>query len=220
MSIEQNVKHILSELPEGVKLVAAAKTRSVEEMLEAVKAGVYAIGHNYIKEAAAAYDSIGGTAKWHCIGHLQRNKVKKAVRIFDMIETVDSSELAEFINAECAGHNKKMDILIEINSACEVSKNGVMPEDVLQLADKIVLHNNLRLKGVMTMGPLFDDPAQIRPFFRIAGDIFNVLKRRYEGIDELSMGMSDSYKIAVEEGATMVRIGTALFGRRNICKII
>ncbi len=129
MSIKQNVQQILNELPEGVQLVAASKTRTPAEILEAVDAGVQLIGENYIQEAEKAYAVVGNRAIWHFIGHLQRNKVKKAVRLFDMIETVDSREIAREIDKRCAEIGKVMPILIEVNIGEEPQKAGALPED-------------------------------------------------------------------------------------------
>ena len=218
MSIYQNVKEILSGLPRDVLLVAAAKTRTVDEVREAVDAGVMAIGENYIQEAVLVNQQIGGVVKWHCIGHLQKNKVKKAVAIFDMIETVDTFSLAEEIDRRCDEIDKKIDVLIEINSAEEKQKSGVYPIDVLSLVKGISTLKNVQIKGLMTMGPFLDNPEEIRPYFKITKSIFDKLQDMDLPNVEmkfLSMGMSDSYNVAIEEGANIVRVGTKLFGDRN-----
>jgi len=215
--IKQNIDQILSELPNGVELVAATKTRQPEEILETVKAGVKIIGENYVQEAVRAYELIGNKAKWHFIGHLQRNKVKKAVTIFDMIETVDSVEIAREIDKRCAQINKIMPVLIEINSGREKQKAGVFPEKAEQLVIEISTYPNLRIMGLMTMGPRFGNPEDSRPYFVATKRIFEKIKKlnlpdvemRY-----LSMGMTNSYKIAVEEGANIVRVGSKIFGER------
>ncbi|MEJ2047953.1 MAG: alanine racemase, partial [Dehalococcoidia bacterium] len=137
MTIRENVKQILSELPPGVALVAAAKTRSPREIQEAVEAGIRVIGENYLQEAESAHQAVGEKAKWHFIGHLQKNKVKKAVRLFDMIETVDSVEIAREISKRCAQIGKTMPVLIEINSGREVQKWGVLPEKAIELVREI-----------------------------------------------------------------------------------
>jgi hypothetical protein len=216
--IENNVKKILKELPPNVKLVAATKTRSVSEIEEAIKAGIKIIGENYIKEAQSKFEVIGRKVEWHLIGHLQKNKVKRAVKIFDMIETIDSQELAELIDKECAKINKIMPILIEINIAEEPQKSGVLPHKVEELVEKIIPLKNLKLEGIMTMGPLVDEPERIRPFFRKTKEIFERIRSIYHNELEfryLSMGMSDTYKIAIEEGANIVRVGSAIFGPRR-----
>jgi len=216
--IRENVKKILSELPEGVLLVAAAKTRTPEEILEAIEAGVHIIGENYVQEAEKAYKVIGNKAEWHMIGHLQTNKVKKAVKIFDMIETVDSVKIANAIDKECKKLGKVMPVLVEVNSAEEPQKAGVMPDEVISFIQSISQLSNIRIKGLMTMGPLVDDPEELRPYFRKTKQLFEKIKEMNIPNVEmkyLSMGMSDSYKVAIEEGANIVRIGTKIFGPRQ-----
>jgi len=218
MSIKQNVQQILKELPEGVQLVAASKTRTPAEILEAVDAGVQFIGENYIQEAEKAYEVVGNRAKWHFIGHLQRNKVKKAVRIFDMIETVDSSEIAREIDKRCAEIGKVMPVLIEVNIGREPQKSGVLPEDTEQLVKDISSLANIKVMGLMTMGPLSEDPEDSRPHFVAMKKLFDRMKESSLPNVEmkyLSMGMTSSYQIAPEEGANIVRIGTKIFGERK-----
>ena len=216
--IKDNVQRILGELPQDVQLVAAAKTRAPDEILEAVESGVKIIGENYVQEAERAYVKVGNKAKWHFIGYLQRNKVKKAVRIFDMIETVDFVETAAEIDKRCSQISKVMPVLIEINSGKEKQKSGVLPEDAEQLITEIARLQNIKVMGLMTMGPRFGNPEDSRPYFVETRRIFNKIKElglpnvemRY-----LSMGMTNSYKIAIEEGANIVRIGTKIFGERD-----
>ena len=217
-AIAENVKRILNELPEGVILVGAAKTRTPEEILEAVDAGLEIVGENYVQEAERAYNVVGDRVKWHMIGHLQRNKVKKAIKIFDMIETVDSVRLAKEIDKQCKKIGKVMPVLIEINSAKEEQKSGVMPEDALSLMQDISRFENIKIMGLMTMGPFLEDPEDLRPYFRLTKELFEKIKDiGIDGVEMryLSMGMSDSYRVAIEEGANMVRIGTLLFGKRT-----
>lgn len=216
--IKENVKRILNELPEGVTLVGAAKTRTPEEMMEAVEAGLTIIGHNYVQEAEKAFEAIGSRARWHMIGHLQSNKAKKAVRIFDMIETVDSMKLARAIDKGCANIGKTMPILIEINSGREPQKAGVLPEDAVTLIREMAGLEHIKIKGLMTMGPFTGDPEDARPCFKTTKALFDDVNRaNMNGVDMacLSMGMSNAYQVAIEEGATMVRIGTLLFGERS-----
>ena len=216
--IKQNIQEILSELPNGVELVAAAKARTPEEVLEAVESGVKIIGENYVQEAERAYEVVGNKAKWHFIGHLQRNKVKKAVKIFDMIETVDSVEIAGEIDKRCSQIGKVMPVLVEINSGREEQKSGVLPENAEQLVKEISGLPQIRVMGLMTMGPRFGNPEDSRPYFVETRKIFEKIKQldlpniemRY-----LSMGMTNSYKIALEEGANIVRIGAKIFGERS-----
>jgi len=216
--IKENVKKILVELPEDVELVAAAKTRTPEEIREAIEAGIKIVGENYIQEAQKTFEAIGKRVKWHFIGHLQKNKVKKAVKIFDMIETVDSYMLAQEIDKRCNQISKIMPILIEINSGREEQKYGVFSEDALDLIQEISLLPQIKIMGLMTMGPRFGNPEDSRPYFTETRKVFEKIKAlnlpRIE-MKYLSMGMTNSYQIAIEEKANMVRIGTLIFGKRN-----
>ncbi|MGD9162078.1 MAG: YggS family pyridoxal phosphate-dependent enzyme [Desulfobacteraceae bacterium] len=216
--IESAVKKILNELPRGVRLVGAAKTRTSEEVMRAIDAGLEMVGENYVQEAEQAFEKIGNRAKWHMIGHLQKNKVKKAVNIFDMIETVDSIKLCRLIDKSCADINKIIPVLMEINSGEEDRKAGVMPEDAIPLIKEITALSNIRVMGLMTMGPFSDDPENSRSYFKKTKELFDlIIKTGIEGAEMkyLSMGMSDSYRVAIEEGANLVRIGTKLFGERH-----
>ncbi|MGB2629698.1 MAG: YggS family pyridoxal phosphate-dependent enzyme [Candidatus Omnitrophota bacterium] len=217
-SIKRNVERILKELPPDVELVAAAKTRTPEEILEAVEGGVKIVGENYVQESAEAFAVIGSKVRWHFIGHLQKNKVKKAIELFDMIETIDSDGLVDEIDKRCAAAGKVMPVLVEVNSGREPQKYGVLPEDVRKLAEKLAGYPNIKVSGLMTMGPFAGDPEAARPYFMETRKIFDDLKAdpvpgtemRY-----LSMGMTNSYRVAIEEGANMVRIGTKIFGERE-----
>jgi pyridoxal phosphate enzyme (YggS family) len=216
--IKDNVKKIFEELPEGVQLVAAAKTKTPQEILEAVEAGVRIIGENYVQEAIGAFKLVGSSARWHFIGHLQTNKVKKAIEIFDMIETVDSLKLAAEIDKRCAERCKIMQILIEINSGKEEQKFGVLPEEAEALIREIANFKNIKVEGLMTMGPFAGDPEKARPYFTETKRIFDRIRAlAIPGAEMkyLSMGMTNSYKVALEEGANMVRIGTKIFGPRE-----
>lgn len=216
--IKENVSKILEELPEGVSLVGAAKTRTPQEILKAVEAGLEIIGENYVQEAERAFQVVGGKVKWHMIGHLQSNKAKNAVRVFDLIETVDSIKLARAIDRACGKIDKVMPILMEINSGEESQKAGVMPEDAISLARDMSELNNIKLMGLMTMGPFAGDPEDSRPYFQKTKKLFKEIKEMgLPGVEMkyLSMGMSNSYKVALEEGANVVRIGTKLFGERE-----
>jgi len=216
-TIAENVKTLLAELPSGVELVAAAKTRTPEEILAAIEAGVRAVGENYVQEAAAAVAAVGRNVRWHFIGHLQSNKVKRAVEIFDLIETVDSVELAGEIDKRAAALGKVMPVLIEINSGHEPQKAGILPGEAESLVREIAPFKNIRVEGLMTMGPFEGNPEDARPYFRETKRVFEDLKAlSIPGIElhRLSMGMTNSFRVAVEEGATMVRIGTLIFGPR------
>lgn len=216
--IKERVKAILDELPQGVRLVGAAKTRTPEEIIEAIEAGLTIVGENYVQEGERAFQVIGNRVRWHMIGHLQTNKAKKAARFFDMVETVASLKLAQELDKVCGNMNKIMPILIEINSGEEEQKSGVMPEEATALISEISRLRQVRVTGLMTMGPFAGDPEDSRPYFRKTRQIFDQIKAMdLPGVEmqDLSMGMSNSYKVAIEEGANMVRIGTRLFGERK-----
>jgi len=216
--IKENVQKILNELPQGVELIAAAKTRTSEEISEAIEAGVKIIGENYLQESLDIFKIIGKRAKYHFIGHLQKNKIKKAVGMFDLIETVDSRETAEEINGRCKQINKIMPVLIEINSGREKQKFGVFPEMAEELIKNVSSFKNIKVMGLMTMGPRFGDPEDSRPYFIETRKIFEKIKSLNLPNTEmkyLSMGMTNSYKVAIQEGANMVRIGTKIFGERD-----
>jgi pyridoxal phosphate enzyme (YggS family) len=217
-TIKHNIQQILQKIPSGVTLEAAAKTRSAEEVGAAIDGGISVFGYNYVQEAESIKSQIAADVRWHMIGHLQKNKVKKAVPLFDMIETVDSAELAQRIDKECAKAARVMDVLIEVNSGRESNKAGVFPEDVESLIRDIHDLPHIRIKGLMTMGPWLNDPEALRPYFRLTREIFDHLSElniRHVEMNHLSMGMSDSYEIAIQEGATIVRLGTILFGPRS-----
>ena len=216
-NITENVRRLLQELPPAVQPVAAAKTRTPAEIREALQAGIQILGENYVQEAEQAQAAVGKAAQWHCIGHLQKNKVKKAVEIFDMIETVDSPEMAREIDKHCQAVGKIMHVLIEVNSGREPRKSGVLPEDVAALAQSISTVPNVRLLGLMTMGPALGDPEASRPYFVATRAAFNDLKTinlPNVTMQHLSMGMTNSYRVAIEEGSNMVRLGTIIFGQR------
>ncbi|NIM04946.1 MAG: YggS family pyridoxal phosphate-dependent enzyme, partial [Armatimonadetes bacterium] len=194
------------------------------EVEEALRAGVAYVGHNYVQEAEqmipliAEVPQLGDKVRWHMIGHLQKNKVKKAVRLFDMIETVDSWPLAKLIDRRCAAIGLTMPVLVEVNIGREASKSGVLPEEVDDLVRRLGDLKHIRVQGLMTMGPRFGDPEDARPYFRATKEAFDRLARAdlpNVEMRTLSMGMSNSYQVALEEGANMVRLGTVLFGERE-----
>ncbi len=217
MEIAESVERILEALPPGVTLVAAAKGRNPAEVEAALQAGIAHIGHNYVQEAQKMIQFLGRKATWHLIGHLQQNKVRRAVQLFDVIETVDSWPLSVAIDRHCAAAGKVMSVLVEINSGREANKTGVMPEEVDDLVQRLSDLKHIRVQGLMTMGPRFGDPEEARPFFqatRAAFERLSVVDLPNVTMRTLSMGMSNSYLIAIEEGANLVRIGTGLFGGR------
>lgn len=216
--IKEKAERLINELPKGVKLLAAAKERDASEISEAIKGGVTLIGENYLNDALRVRNEVTEKAEWHFIGHLQRNKVKRVIDIFDMIESVDSFRLAKEIDKWCQKQDKVMPILIEVNSGEEDQKAGVAPKDVIPLIKDLSTLNNVKIMGLMTMGPRFGDPEDSRPYFRKTKQIFEQAKDLdlpNVEMKYLSMGMTNSYKVAIEEGANLVRIGTKIFGKRE-----
>jgi len=218
MGIKENVERIKSLLPEGVILVAASKSRTPEEILEAHQAGIDIFGENYVQELLTKYEKIGNRVEWHFIGHLQRNKVKKIVGVVEMIQTLDNLKLAEELEKRFSRVDKIIEVLIEVNIAREPQKAGVLPEDVIPFVKEVSERfSYIKIKGLMTMGPFVDDPEKLRPLFRETKKLFDRIRDmgiKNADMEILSMGMSDSFLIAMEEGANMVRIGTAIFGKR------
>ncbi len=216
--IEENVKMLLGELPQGVTMLAAAKERNAGEISRAIKAGVTMVGENYLQDALRVINEVEGKAEWHFIGHLQRNKAKKAVEIFDMIESVDSLRLAKEIEKCCQRIGKVMPVLIEVNSGEEEQKHGALPQEVIPLVEEISSMSHIRIMGLMTMGPRFGDPEDSRPYFIKTRQLFERIKELHlpnVEMRHLSMGMTNSYQVAIEEGANLVRIGTKIFGERQ-----
>jgi hypothetical protein len=180
-----------------------------------VAAGLTDIGENRVQEAEAKFAEIGHIARYHLIGHLQSNKARKAVQLFDVIQSVDSVGIAQEISKRAGEIGKRIDCLIEVNSSGEQQKFGVLPSAAFELADNIAPLSNIRLTGLMTVGPLTDDPERIRLAFRQCRELFDKMRERLgDQIDVLSMGMSGDFGFAIEEGSTMIRIGTRLFGER------
>jgi pyridoxal phosphate enzyme (YggS family) len=225
-TLDQSVRAILGSVPAHVLLVAAAKTRTAAEVQTAVVAGITALGYNYVQEAEAIRQELKDwetkeaphRVQWHLIGHLQRNKARRAAELFDMIETIDSLGIAEAVNRHCGNTGKVMPVLIEINSGRESNKTGVAPDEVIPLVKQVAGLSHIKVRGLMTMGPRFGDPEEARPYFRLTKSLFDQLVAEevpHVEMRYLSMGMSNSYKQAVEEGANVVRIGTKLFGARN-----
>ena len=216
--IAENYRRIRDELPEHVTIVAAAKTRSPEEIAQAIEAGVTIIGENYVQEAEEAAGALGEAARraeWHMIGHLQRNKVNKALPVFDVIQSLDSARLARALDGRAEGPVRA---LLEVNVAGEQSKYGVPPEEARGLLEEIAALRHVRVEGLMTMEPYFEDAERARPYLRRARELFEelaALDLPNVQMRTLSMGMTNSYRVAAEEGANMVRIGTAIFGPRE-----
>jgi len=216
-TITENVRRILKDIPDHVQVVAAAKGHGAGEISEVIDAGIKLIGENYLQEARTVISEVGNRAAWHFTGHIQKNKVKYIVPLFDMIQTLDSLSLAETVNEQAKKIGKIFPVLLEVNSAEEPQKSGVIPDDVLNFIEQVRPLNNIAVQGLMTMGPFLEDPHGLKPYFRATRDLFDEISRMdIPGVEmkHLSMGMSDSYLVAVEEGATMVRIGTKIFGPR------
>ena len=219
MSVSENLKKILSDIEsisrDKVMLIAVTKNHGVEMMREAIDCGVENIGENRIQEAAEKFSVLNRKVTRHLIGHLQTNKAKSAAKLFDLIHSVDSEHLAAAIDKAANSIGKIQDVLIQINLAREDTKSGVYEEDLQSLIAAVDNLKNLRLRGLMMIAPNYDDVEKCRPLFRRMREIFDGLKVGRKDFDFLSMGMSHDYKIAIEEGANVVRIGTAIFGARN-----
>ncbi|MCK5235849.1 MAG: YggS family pyridoxal phosphate-dependent enzyme [Deltaproteobacteria bacterium] len=228
-NIKENLDNITSRIfkatrkagrdPSEVTLLAASKTMELKQIKEAIAAGVRVFGENYVQEAK---EKIEKTARkpvaWHFIGHLQKNKAKLAVELFDMIESVDSIELATELNKKAKTAEKTLNILIEVNLAKEKSKGGVTPKQVDKLVKKANELSNIKVKGLMAIPPYTENPEHVRPYFIALRRIAERINReKIPGVflNELSMGMSSDFEVAIEEGATIVRVGTAIFGERK-----
>lgn len=201
-----------------VRLIAVTKNHDVQAMREAIDAGVTDIGENRIQEAKEKFATLDRDVTWHLIGHLQTNKAKQAVKIFDLIHSVDTLHLAEAINNAAAGINKVQKVLVQVNLAKEDSKSGVYVEELADLLHKVDELPNLQLMGLMCIAPNYDDVEECRPLFAKMYEIFQKVKEitfSTANILYLSMGMTHDYEIAVEEGANMVRVGTGIFGPRQ-----
>ncbi|MCP4374502.1 MAG: YggS family pyridoxal phosphate-dependent enzyme [Deltaproteobacteria bacterium] len=205
--------------PETVRLVSVSKTIPAETVKKAIDAGANILGENYIQEARTKFNDLSAyPVSWHFIGHLQTNKAKYAVRIFDLIHSVDSFKLALELDKQAGKTGKIQDILIQVNVAGESSKSGASVQNTLNLVKEISILDNLAIKGLMTMPPFFNVPEKVRPFFKDLRNLRDsIRKEEIQNVvmDELSMGMTGDFEAAIEEGATLVRIGTAIFGERN-----
>lgn len=227
MSIADNLKIIRERIvaaslragrdPASVRLVAVSKTKPASMIDEAARAGQHLFGENYVQELAAKALEVCERVEWHFIGGLQSNKVKYIAGLVSMIHSVDRLSLAQEIDRQWGRLGKVCDVLIQVNIACEATKCGITSEEVFKLVRDVAVLPNLRVKGLMTMPPFFDDPEGARPYFRelnrLAGDIAAL---NIPGVEmrELSMGMSGDFEVAIEEGATLVRVGSAIFGGR------
>ncbi len=219
--------------PDGVTLIAVTKTVGMEKIKEAVDIGLRIFGENRVQEAQKKVPGLkseinppsppfseGGMGglriEWHLIGHLQKNKAKYAVQLFDLIHTVDSMELAEEINRQAEKIDKIQKVLVQVKLSGEETKQGASEEDLAPLLARVKSLSNLQLKGLMAIPPFFEDPEKTRPYFRRLRELRDEAEKAGCDLTELSMGMSNDFETAIEEGATMVRIGTALFGERSV----
>jgi pyridoxal phosphate enzyme (YggS family) len=228
MPIADNLKTIMDRIagaaqragrdPSSIKLVVVTKTVDVERIREAVAAGAVILGENRVQEAKEKIEKLGPVASWHLIGHLQTNKAKYAVKLFDLIHSVDSIELASEIDKQAAKIGKIQDVLIEVSIAGEASKAGVGVSEVISLVKDAANLKNISIKGLMTIPPFLDDPEEVRPYFHKLRELATSIAQEKipnVSMQELSMGMSGDFEAAVEEGATMVRVGSAIFGERQ-----
>jgi pyridoxal phosphate enzyme (YggS family) len=230
MSIEtnlQSIQHRITRAAErsgrdfrDIKLVAVSKTISLEKIINAVHAGALILGENKIQEAKDKITNYelqitNATVEWHLIGNLQKNKANAAVQLFDLIHSVDSAALAETLNRHAGKIEKLQRVLVQVKLADEATKHGVKETEFIGLLKAISDMENLKLEGIMTIPPFFADPEQARPYFRRLRHLAERARENGLAINELSMGMSNDFEIAIEEGATLVRVGTAIFGERT-----
>jgi pyridoxal phosphate enzyme (YggS family) len=205
--------------PESVRLVAVSKTVDAQRVAMAIDAGATIFGENYIQEARNKFNAlVDRPVEWHFIGHLQSNKAKYAVRMFDLIHSVDSLKLAAALDKAAQKNGKRQDILIQVNISGEESKSGATEDDAVDLIEAAGRLEHIRIRGLMTIPPYYDQPELARPFFRRLANLRQrILDRHLSGVimKELSMGMTGDFEVAIEEGATLVRIGTAIFGPRQ-----
>jgi pyridoxal phosphate enzyme (YggS family) len=205
--------------PEDIRLIAVSKTKPVSLIREAVAAGVTDFGENYIQEAREKIPQIAGSIHWHSIGHLQKNKAKYAAALFEWVHTIDRVEIAEALNRRAGMEEKTLNVLIEVNVGRETSKSGVLEEGLIPLAEHISGLPHLSLRGLMVIPPLTAEPEEARRYFIKTRNLAEeIASRHIAGIsmNELSMGMTSDFEVAIEEGATMIRVGTALFGPREM----
>ena len=201
--------------PEEIKLVAVTKTATTEQIKEAINAGVKIIGENKVQEAKEKYQILTADIEWHLVGHLQTNKVKYAIEIFDCIHSVDSIKLAEEIDKRSLQFGKTTNVLVEVNVSGEETKYGIKPEEVEPFLKEISEFSRIRVRGLMTIAPITEDKEEVRPYFRKLRELFEKIKiKNIKNIrmDYLSMGMTEDFEVAIEEGANMVRIGRGIFG--------
>jgi pyridoxal phosphate enzyme (YggS family) len=217
MSISENIKKYKTELPEDVTLVAISKTKPTEDLLEAYEAGQRHFGENKIQEMTDKWEELPKDIKWHMVGHVQRNKVKYMAPYVFLIHAVDSLKLLKEINKEADKNDRSIDCLLQIKIAEEDSKYGISAEEAKEILDseKFKSLDRVKVKGLMGMATFTDDETQVKKEFEHLKSVFNDFKETYSNMNILSMGMSGDYKIALDCGSNMVRIGSDIFGERN-----
>ncbi|MCD5407720.1 YggS family pyridoxal phosphate-dependent enzyme [Candidatus Bipolaricaulota bacterium] len=216
--IERRVRGILRRVPAGVTVLAATKARSVEEIRAAIRAGIRDVGENYVQEAEGKRPLVPEPATWHLIGRLQRNKARRALQVFDWLQTLDSLPLAERLEQLLAQQDRKLPVLVQVNIGREPQKAGVLPEELFDFVSRVASLPHLEVRGLMAIPPVPRRPEDSRPYFREMRRLLDALAaEKIPGVrlEVLSMGMSMDWEVAVEEGATIIRLGTVLFGPRG-----
>ncbi len=208
--LKENILNLKAQIPESVTIVCVSKGRTLEQIKEAIEAGLTDIGENRVQEAIMKFNALrtmNYKFRTHMVGHLQTNKVKEALNLFDLIQSVDSLRLAREIDKEAAKINKIQDVLIEVKTSPEATKFGIKSDEAIGVIKEITKFKNINIKGLMTIAPVVDVPEKTRPYFRALRE----LRDKVNGLWILSMGMTDDFEVAIEEGANMVRIGRAIF---------
>ena len=228
IDVQANLRHVLDSIEraaqkagrsrDSVRLVAVSKMVGVESIRQAIAAGATVLGENKVQEATSKQPLLGESAEWHLIGSLQKNKANRAAEVFDWIESLDDLELAAKLDRACERLNKRLPVLIQVNIGMEVSKSGIAEEEAVEFASQVSAFAHLDVRGLMTIPPYSEAPEDSRPHFaRLRELAQRIESQRLPGVSmkELSMGMSHDFHVAIEEGATLVRIGTAIFGPRH-----
>jgi pyridoxal phosphate enzyme (YggS family) len=216
--INEKIKKVALKVnrnPEEIKLVAVTKTATIEQIKEAISAGVKIIGENKVQEAKEKYQILSADIEWHLVGHLQTNKVKYAIEIFDCIHSVDSIKLAKEIDKRSLQFGMITNVLVEVNVSGEETKYGIKPEEVKPFLKEISEFSRIRVRGLMTIAPITEDKEEVRPYFRKLRELFEKIKSKNiknVKMDYLSMGMTEDFEVAIEESANMIRIGRGIFG--------
>ncbi|MFQ5708658.1 MAG: YggS family pyridoxal phosphate-dependent enzyme [bacterium] len=229
MSIKENIQRTRARIarvcektgrdPDEIEIVAVSKTVGVPQILEAVEWGIMQIGENRVQEAWRKYQAIGSRVRWHMIGHLQTNKVKRVLQFANLIQSVDSTHLAQELQNQAEKNQQDVEILIEVNTSAEPTKFGYKPKNVLEAVAEIAQLPRVKIRGLMTVGAFLPDPEAVRPCFRLLRKLRDEISAKHIPQVEmryLSMGMTDDFEVAVEEGSNMVRIGRAIFGARVV----